>query len=363
MKIPICLIFPFVLLFPHARAENPDDFSPERKTCILHLRSVRDSLQKDIDSKRLRINAILFTEGIAELTVADQPYIRLPFPCLGYDDLDDYVRAVDSLQTFDRSYYPAAQRRRDSLLSLSCRYRAVPDETDSLELVFKKAVLRTLYADFRAHGRPINTEYILGPENTNRVVEKSHERRRLALELGALCWLLDKKQIAAAALWTPQWSRYVQPIPTANDSLLARIRLRSVDSLCRATERKKLQINKRVYDLIIREVIRTGRPFPMESLERCGSIPVARYRAQLCRKEKTVPEQIGSFEFQLRLLKTIATDFRRQRKLLPEGEVTQLARYLDINADAKIMLLREELDVLEQKTEQAIETYVEQKYL
>ena len=112
MKIPICLIFPFVLLFPHARAENPDDFSPERKTCILHLRSVRDSLQKDIDSKRLRINAILFTEGIAELTVADQPYIRLPFPCLGYDDLDDYVRAVDSLQTFDRSYYPAAQRRR-----------------------------------------------------------------------------------------------------------------------------------------------------------------------------------------------------------------------------------------------------------
>lgn len=78
---------------------------------------------------------------------------------------------------------------------------------------------------------------------------------------------------------------------------------------------------------------------------------------------KTVPEQIGSFEFQLRLLKTIATDFRRQRKLLPEGEVTQLARYLDINADAKIMLLREELDVLEQKTEQAIETYVEQKYL
>ena len=51
------------------------------------------------------------------------------------------------------------------------------------------------------------------------------------------------------------------------------------------------------------------------------------------------------------------------RKLLPEGEVTQLARYLDINADAKIMLLREELDVLEQKTEQAIETYVEQKYL
>ena len=68
-------------------------------------------------------------------------------------------------------------------------------------------------------------------------------------------------------------------------------------------------------------------------------------------------------EFQLRLLKTIATDFRRQRKLLPEGEVTQLARYLDINADAKIMLLREELDVLEQKTEQAIETYVEQKYL
>ena len=82
MKIPICLIFPFVLLFPHARAENPDDFSPERKTCILHLRSVRDSLQKDIDSKRLRINAILFTEGIAELTVADQPYIRLPFPCL-----------------------------------------------------------------------------------------------------------------------------------------------------------------------------------------------------------------------------------------------------------------------------------------
>ena len=66
MKIPICLIFPFVLLFPHARAENPDDFSPERKTCILHLRSVRDSLQKDIDSKRLRINAILFTEGIAE---------------------------------------------------------------------------------------------------------------------------------------------------------------------------------------------------------------------------------------------------------------------------------------------------------
>ena len=121
MKIPICLIFPFVLLFPHARAENPDDFSPERKACILHLRSVRDSLQKDIDSKRLRINAILFTEGIAELTVADQPYIRLPFPCLGYDDLDDYVRAVDSLQTFDRSYYPAAQRRRDSLLSLSCR--------------------------------------------------------------------------------------------------------------------------------------------------------------------------------------------------------------------------------------------------
>lgn len=74
MKIPICLIFPFVLLFPHARAENPDDFSPERKACILHLRSVRDSLQKDIDSKRLRINAILFTEGIAELTVADQPY-------------------------------------------------------------------------------------------------------------------------------------------------------------------------------------------------------------------------------------------------------------------------------------------------
>ena len=65
----------------------------------------------------------------------------------------------------------------------------------------------------------------------------------------------------------------------------------------------------------------------------------------------------------LRLLKTIATDFRRQRKLLPEGEVTRLARYLDINADAKIMLLREELDVLEQKTEQAIETYVEQKYL
>ena len=128
-------------------------------------------------------------------------------------------------------------------------------------------------------------------------------------------------------------------------------------------ERKKLQINKRVYDLIIREVIRTGRPFPMESLERCGSIPVARYRAQLCRKGKTVPEQIGSFEFQLRLLKTIATDFRRQRKLLPEGEVTQLARYLDINADAKIMLLREELDALEQKTEQAIETYVEQKYL
>ena len=63
------------------------------------------------------------------------------------------------------------------------------------------------------------------------------------------------------------------------------------------------------------------------------------------------------------MLKTIATDFRRQRKLLPEGEVTQLARYLDINADAKIMLLREELDVLEQKTEQAIETYVEQKYL
>ena len=225
MKIPICLIFPFVLLFPHARAENPDDFSPERKTCILHLRSVRDSLQKDIDSKRLRINAILFTEGIAELTVADQPYIRLPFPCLGYDNLDDYVRA---------------QRRRDSLLSLSCRYRAVPDETDSLELVFKKAVLRTLYADFRAHGRPINTEYILGPENTNRVVEKSHERRRLALELGALCRLLDKKQIAAAALWTPQWSRYVQPIPTANDSLLARIRLRSVDLLCRATDRMRV---------------------------------------------------------------------------------------------------------------------------
>ena len=48
---------------------------------------------------------------------------------------------------------------------------------------------------------------------------------------------------------------------------------------------------------------------------------------------------------------------------MPEGEVTQLARYLDINADAKIMLLREELDALEQKTEQAIETYVEQKYL
>lgn len=249
MKIPICLIFPFVLLFPHARAENPDDFSPERKACILHLRSVRDSLQKDIDSKRLRINAILFTEGIAELTVADQPYIRLPFPCLGYDDLDDYVRAVDSLQTFDRSYYPAAQRRRDSLLSLSCRYRAVPDETDSLELVFKKAVLRTLYADFRAHGRPINTEYILGPENTNRVVEKSHERRRLALELGALCRLLDKKQIAAAALWTPQWSRYVQPIPTANDSLLARIRLRSVDSLCRATERKKTADQQKGYTI------------------------------------------------------------------------------------------------------------------
>ena len=196
MKIPICLIFPFVLLFPHARAENPDDFSPERKTCILHLRSVRDSLQKDIDSKRLRINAILFTEGIAELTVADQPYIRLPFPCLGYDNLDDYVRAVDSLQTFDRSYYPAAQRRRDSLLSLSCRYRAVPDETDSLELVFKKAVLRTLYADFRAHGRPINTEYILGPENTNRVVEKSHERRRLALNWAPCvgCWIKNRSQ-------------------------------------------------------------------------------------------------------------------------------------------------------------------------
>ena len=66
--------------------------------------------------------------------------------------------------------------------------------------------------------------------------------------------------------------------------------LRSVDSLCRATERTKLlNQQKRVYYLlIIREVIPAYRAaLPDGVARKMRSIPVARaIRAQLCRKEK-----------------------------------------------------------------------------